>query len=253
MQTFDELLAGETVVVILRGQPPERTLELAEAVWDAGAGIIEVPIQDPVALTALEVTAAAGRARGRVVGAGTVLTPGQVQRARAAGAAFTVAPGFSADGLAASIGAGLPHLPGVATATEVQQAVAAGCQWLKAFPASALGPGWFREMRGPFPGVRFVATGGITAQTVGEFLAAGARAVGVGSAATRPGGLAELLAAMAGAAEPGAAEPGATAPGVTEPRATAPAGPAPEDPAPEDPAPEGAARAGSGATAVRRG
>ena len=199
MLTFDELLAGEAVVVILRGQSPERTLALAEAVWDAGAGIIEVPIQDPVALAALEITALAGRSRGHPVGAGTVLTPGQAEQARAAGAAFTVAPGFSPDVLAASTAAGLPHLPGVATATEVQRAVAAGCQWLKAFPASALGPAWFREMRGPFPGVSFVATGGITAATAGEFLAAGARAVGVGSAATRPGGLAELLAAMADA------------------------------------------------------
>jgi 2-dehydro-3-deoxyphosphogluconate aldolase/(4S)-4-hydroxy-2-oxoglutarate aldolase len=213
VQTFDELLAGETVLVILRGQPPERTLALAETVWDAGAGVIEVPIQDPAAVAALEVTARAGRDRGRPVGAGTLLTPGQAEQARAAGAAFTVAPGFSPDVLAASIAAGLPHLPGVATATEVQRAMAAGCQWLKAFPASALGPAWFREMRGPFPGVRFVATGGITAQTVGEFLAAGARAVGVGSAATRPGGLAELLTAMAGAV-PGAAVPARSVPAV---------------------------------------
>ena len=203
VQTFDELFAGETVVVILRGQPPDRTLALAEAVWDAGAGIIEVPIQDRAALAALEMTARAARGRGRVVGAGTVLTPAQAQQARTAGAAFTVAPGFSPDVLAASIAAGLPHLPGVATATEVQRAVAAGCQWLKAFPASVLGPAWFREMSGPFPGVSFVATGGVTARTVGGFLGAGARAVGVGSAATRPGGLAELLAAMAGAAPPG--------------------------------------------------
>jgi 2-dehydro-3-deoxyphosphogalactonate aldolase len=198
--TFDELFAGETVVVILRGQSPGRTLALAEAVWEAGAGIIEVPIQDRSALAALELTAGAARGRGRAVGAGTVLTPGQAEQARSAGAAFTVAPGFSAEVLAASAGAGLPHLPGVATATEVQRAVAAGCQWLKAFPASALGPAWFREMRGPFPGVSFVATGGITARTVGGFLAAGARAVGVGSAATRPGGFSELLAAMADAA-----------------------------------------------------
>ncbi len=200
MLTFDELLAGQTVVVILRGQSPDRTVTLAEAVWDAGAGIVEVPIQDQVALAALEMTALAGRSRDHPVGAGTVLTPDQAEQARAAGAAFTVAPGFSPDVLAASIALGLPHLPGVATATEVQQAVAAGCGWLKAFPASVLGPAWFREMRGPFPDVSFVATGGISAATAREFLAAGVRAVGVGSAAIRPGGLAELVAAMRDAA-----------------------------------------------------
>lgn len=200
MLTFDELLADETVIVILRGQSPGRTLELAEAVWDAGAGLIEVPIQNPVALAAPEVTVQAGRSRGHPVGAGTVLTPGQAERARAAGAAFTVAPGFSPGVLAASAAAGLPHMPGVATATEVQSALAAGCHWLKAFPASVLGPAWFREMRGPFPDVSFVATGGITAVTAGGFLAAGVRAIGVGSAATRPGGLAEPLAVTRDAA-----------------------------------------------------
>ncbi|MGE5290365.1 MAG: bifunctional 4-hydroxy-2-oxoglutarate aldolase/2-dehydro-3-deoxy-phosphogluconate aldolase [Micromonosporaceae bacterium] len=198
MLTFDELLAGQAVVVILRGQAPDRAMAMAEAVWDAGAGVVEVPIQDPAAVTALEVTAAAGRRRGHPVGAGTVLTPDQVRQAKAAGAAFTVAPGFDADVLTASMAAGLPHLPGVATPTEVQRAIAAGCRWMKAFPASVLGTAWFREMRGPFPGVSFVATGGITAGTASSYLEAGARAVGVGSAVTRPGGLEELLAALAG-------------------------------------------------------
>lgn len=197
MLTFDELLAGQVVVVILRGQAPETAVSMAEAVWDAGAGVIEVPIQGPDGAAALEATAVAGRRRGHPVGAGTVLTPGQVRQAQACGAAFTVAPGFSDDVLAASTAAGLPHLPGVATPTEVQRAVQAGCQWLKAFPASVLGTAWFREMRGPFPAVAFVATGGITAATAAGYLDAGARAVGVGSAATRPGGLEELLAALA--------------------------------------------------------
>jgi 2-dehydro-3-deoxyphosphogalactonate aldolase len=198
MLTFDELFAGQVIVVILRGLAPDAAASMAEAVWDAGAGLVEVPIQDPVAVTALEATAAAGRRRGQLVGAGTVLTPGQAQQARAAGAAFTVAPGFSPEVLAASTAAGLPHLPGVATATEVQHAVAAGCTWLKAFPASVLGAAWFREMHGPFPEVSFVATGGITAATASGYLDAGARAVGVGSAATRPGGLDQLLSVLTG-------------------------------------------------------
>jgi 2-dehydro-3-deoxyphosphogalactonate aldolase len=194
--TFDELLAGHVVMVILRGQAPETAVSMAEAVWAAGAGVIEVPVQGPEGAAALEATAAAGRRRGHPVGAGTVLTQDQVRQAQASGAAFTVAPGFSGDVLAASTAAGLPHLPGVATPTEVQRAIAAGCQWLKAFPASVLGTAWFREMRGPFPSVSFVATGGITAATAAGYLDAGARAVGVGSAATRPGGLEELLAAV---------------------------------------------------------
>jgi 2-dehydro-3-deoxyphosphogluconate aldolase / (4S)-4-hydroxy-2-oxoglutarate aldolase len=174
--TFDELLGKQKIIAILRGQAPDRALELAKAVWDAGAGLVEVPVQDETGFAAL--------------------TADQVGRAQAAGAAFTIAPGFSAEVAAASHAAGLPHLPGIATATELQQALSARCAWVKAFPASALGPAWFREMRGPFPGVNFVATGGITAETAADFLAAGARALGVGSAVLKPGGLAAMLAVL---------------------------------------------------------
>jgi 2-dehydro-3-deoxyphosphogluconate aldolase/(4S)-4-hydroxy-2-oxoglutarate aldolase len=196
--TFEELIGRQKIVVILRGQAPERALELAETLWRSGAGIVEVPVQNETGFAALKAVAEAGRQSGHLVGAGTVLTADQVEGARAAGAAFTVAPGFSAEVVAASHAAGMPHLPGIATPTELQWALEAGCTWVKAFPASALGPAWFREMRGPFPGVNFVATGGITAETAADFLAAGVRALGVGSAATKPGGLAALLAALAG-------------------------------------------------------
>lgn len=200
MLTFDELLGKQKMIVILRGQAPDRALELANAVWDAGAGVVEVPVQDETGFAALKAVSEAGRRGGHLVGAGTVLTADQVRRAQAAGAAFTIAPGFSAEVVAASHAAGMPHLPGVATATELQQALSARCTWVKAFPASALGPAWFREMRGPFPGANFVATGGITAQTAADFLAAGARALGVGSAVLKPGGLAAMLAVLDNAA-----------------------------------------------------
>jgi len=198
--TFDELLGKQKIIVILRGQAPDRAVELAKAVWDAGAGLVEVPVQDETGFAALEAVSEAGRRAGHLVGAGTVLTAGQVGRVRDAGAAFTIAPGFSAEVVAASHAAGLPHLPGIATATELQQALSARCTWVKAFPASSLGPAWFREMHGPFPGVNFVATGGITAETAADFLAAGARALGVGSAVLRPGGLAAMLAVLDNAA-----------------------------------------------------
>jgi 2-dehydro-3-deoxyphosphogluconate aldolase/(4S)-4-hydroxy-2-oxoglutarate aldolase len=78
----------------------------------------------------------------------------------------------------------------------VHHALRAGCGWLKAFPAGSLGPGWLRELRGPFPEARFVATGGIDAANAVAFLDVGAAAVGVGTAITRPGGLAALLTAL---------------------------------------------------------
>ncbi|MGI5244133.1 hypothetical protein [Dactylosporangium sp. CA-139066] len=90
-----------------------------------------------------------------------------------------------------------PHLPGVATASEVHHALNAGCRWLKAFPAGSLGPGWLPEMRGPFPEARFVPMGGIDAGNARAYLAAGAAALGVGSAVTHEDTLAVLLAVLA--------------------------------------------------------
>ena len=197
--TVGELLAGRRLVAILRGVPVVRALELAKAVWDSGLGVVEVPIQTPEAVECLRALAAAAARVGAVVGAGTVRSPALVATALEAGAGFTVAPGLDLDVVRASHDAGLPHLPGVATASEVHHALNAGCGWLKAFPAGSLGPGWLREMRGPFPEARFVATGGIDAGNARDYLAAGAAALGVGGAVTREGGLAALLEALADA------------------------------------------------------
>ena len=96
----------------------------------------------------------------------------------------------------ASLDAGLPTLPGVATASDIQRCARLGLGWLKAFPATTLGPGWIAAMRGPFPDVRFVATGGVTVANAAGFLSAGARAVALGSALADPAqldGLARLV------------------------------------------------------------
>jgi 2-dehydro-3-deoxyphosphogluconate aldolase/(4S)-4-hydroxy-2-oxoglutarate aldolase len=122
------------------------------------------------------------RDRGLDVGAGTIISTSQLELARDAGAAFTVAPGFDLDVARASTELGLHHIPGVASGTEIQAALRAGFTWLKAFPAERLGPSWIRHQHGPFPQVRFVATGGVTPESAAGFLAAGCRVVGLGSA-----------------------------------------------------------------------
>jgi 2-dehydro-3-deoxyphosphogluconate aldolase/(4S)-4-hydroxy-2-oxoglutarate aldolase len=186
MTTLDDVFGAQRVMAILRGLPPEETVALAGKLWDLGLTVLEVPIGRPEQVAALSAAVRAGAARGRLVGAGTVVSVEQVKAAAAAGATYTVAPGLDVDVLAASHAAGLPHLPGVATATEVQRARAAGSSWVKAFPAVALGPVWFDAMRGPFPDVSFVATGGVTAVTARAFLDAGARVVALGTALADP-------------------------------------------------------------------
>lgn len=186
MADFDALFGEHRVMTILRGLPPDETVALAQQAWEAGVELVEVPIGEPHQVAALAAAVAAGAEQGKLVGAGTVISGEQVRAAALAGARYTVAPGLDVSVLAASLAAGLPHLPGVGTATEVQRAHGAGCRWVKAFPASALGPAWFRAMRGPFPGLRFVATGGVRVSAAGEFLAAGAQVVAVGAALADP-------------------------------------------------------------------
>lgn len=176
------LFEGQRLMAILRGFGPERSLVLARQAWSLGIDCVELPIQSARDLEALAAVVAAGAEIGKAVGAGTVTTLEHVEQARAAGAAFVVSPGYDPVVVQAAFDLGLPSLPGVATASEVQAALSSGLTWLKAFPASVLGPDWFSAMAGPFPGARFVATGGMDAGNAAVYLNAGVRIVAVGSA-----------------------------------------------------------------------
>ncbi len=183
---FDELFDGRRVMAILRGYDPARTVELCHRAWENGVDAVEVPVQRPDAVPSLAAAVSAARDIGRTVGAGTVTTPEQVAEVVRVGAAFAVAPGTDVATAEAAARTGLPYLPGVATASEVQAAARCGLVWVKAFPASLLTPAWVGALRAPFPDLRVVATGGVDARNAPDFLAAGARVVGVGSALEDP-------------------------------------------------------------------
>ena len=192
-----DLFGEQRLMAIFRGLGTSRSLELAEQAWSLGVDVVELPVQSAADLEALRAVARAGAARGHVVGAGTVVDPTIMPTLVEACARFTVSPGLDERVVLASAQAGLPPLPGVATASEVQRAMALGLTWLKAFPASLLGTSWFGAMAGPFPDAVFVATGGMTAGNAGEFLAAGVRVVAVGSALTDPDQLPALRSSAA--------------------------------------------------------
>lgn len=183
---FADIFGKQRVMAILRGLPADETVALATQLWDAGVTTLEVPIGTPGAVESLHAAVRAGEARGLLVGAGTVITPAQVRAAADVGARYTVAPGLDLSVLAASVAAGLPHLPGVGSATEVQRAYLAGCTWLKVFPAKALGPAWISAIKGPFPDIRVVATGGLKVSDVEPFLDAGTAVVALGAALADP-------------------------------------------------------------------
>lgn len=191
---LSRMFRDQPLMAILRGMGAEKSVALAKQAWGLGIDCVEVPVQSSADVEALHAVVEAGRSAGRPVGAGTVVSLEHVRQAREAGAAFTVSPGYDRDVAQASRDAGMPPLPGVATASEVQAAMRDGLTWLKAFPAALLGPAWFSMMAGPFPGARFVATGGMDASNAERFLASGARVVAVGSALSDPSQLERLAA-----------------------------------------------------------
>jgi len=195
---FEEAFAGAPLMAILRGMGVERSVALSTTAWDLGIDSVEVPLQTTEDERALREVVRLADARGKIVGAGTIMSARQIEIAQAAGARYLVSPGLEPELVRAAQARGIPILPGVATPSEVQQALGLGLTWLKAFPAQWLGAGWFRHIRGPFPQVRFVATGGLDAANVRDFLAAGVRVAAVGSALEDPAQLEQLAAVLAG-------------------------------------------------------
>lgn len=179
-------LLAHPVVAILRGLVPERALEIGWALFDAGVRVMEVPLNSPDALSSIRVLSAqfAGSA---LVGAGTVLDGGQVAAVAQAGGRLIVSPNTDALVIAESRASGLISLPGVFTPTEAFQALRAGADGLKLFPADSGGPGGLRALRAVLPAdVPVFAVGGVLVSNLGQWRAAGADGVGVGSALFRP-------------------------------------------------------------------
>ena len=138
---------------------------------------VEVTIDTPGALEA--VAGAAGE--GRTVGVGTIVDSEQVRAAAAAGAQFVVSPGLVPEVIETALELGLEPMPGVFTATEILTATAAGARVMKLFPASCGGPSYLRALRGPFPTIAIIPTGGVRIEEVQDYLRAGATAIALGS------------------------------------------------------------------------
>jgi 2-dehydro-3-deoxyphosphogluconate aldolase/(4S)-4-hydroxy-2-oxoglutarate aldolase len=181
-QRATEHIKQSGLIAILRGEfSVKYMLEIGEALHSAAVTVMEVTLNSSNALDAI--TQLRGQLGERMlIGAGTVRTASQVEAALAAGAQFIVAPNFDPDSVACSHVNGVLHLPGVFTASEAQAAFAAGCRLVKLFPAELLGPAYLKALRAPLNDIEFVPTGGMTVNTIPEYVRAGAVAVGVGSA-----------------------------------------------------------------------
>lgn len=168
------------IIAIIRGDfPTDRLLLIAQALQDGGVELIEVTLNSS---GALEKITALREAMGEamLVGAGTVRTVTGASAALSAGAQFLVAPNLDLQVIARAQQADVLHLPGVFTASEAQTAFMAGCTTVKLFPADTVGPAYLKALRAPLDDIGFIPTGGIHEGNLGDYIRAGAVAVGLG-------------------------------------------------------------------------
>lgn len=166
--TVDDLMAVQPVIPVITIDRVEDAVPLATALAGAGLRVLEVTLRTQAALPAIREMA---KVNGAIVGAGTVLSANDVMLAREAGSTFIVTPGFSAATVAASREAGIPILPGIATATELMAGLDLGVTRFKFFPAEqAGGRAMLDAFRGPFGQVNFCPTGGISLDLARDYL-----------------------------------------------------------------------------------
>ncbi|MCY3902765.1 MAG: bifunctional 4-hydroxy-2-oxoglutarate aldolase/2-dehydro-3-deoxy-phosphogluconate aldolase [Caldilineaceae bacterium] len=183
-----ELLEEGGVVPVVRLPDLSRAAAMAQALLDGGVKTIELTMTSPGALDALsllrrEIPAFSDGAA--ALGMGSVLNPDMGAAAIARGAQFIVAPILDLPTLELSVERDVPAMPGAFTPTEIQTAWTAGAAVVKVFPATKLGPGYFKDLLAPLPHLKLMPTGGVDLENCGDFIRAGAIAVGVGSALVR--------------------------------------------------------------------
>jgi 2-dehydro-3-deoxyphosphogluconate aldolase/(4S)-4-hydroxy-2-oxoglutarate aldolase len=182
-------MAASRLVPVVVVQDAKDALPLAEALDAGGLRCAEITFRSAAAVDAIRAMAEDPRI---FVGAGTVLRPQQLEEAVAAGAKFIVTPGFSQEIVRLAQEACVPVFPGVATATEIQMALDQGVEVVKFFPAEAMGgAATLRALSGPFPMVRFIPTGGVTADNLARYLEVKTVLAVGGSWMVAPGLLAE--------------------------------------------------------------
>jgi 2-dehydro-3-deoxyphosphogluconate aldolase/(4S)-4-hydroxy-2-oxoglutarate aldolase len=174
-------IAGPGVIAIGRRLEAGSTIDVAHALAQGGIRAFEITLNEPVPAALAGIERLAGAIGGEMaIGAGTVLSIENGRRAVEAGASFLVTPHTDEPVIDWAVENGVPIFPGAFTPTEIVRAWLAGASAVKLFPASVAGPSAVREIGGPLPDIPLIPTGGVTLETMRDFIKAGAAAIGVG-------------------------------------------------------------------------
>jgi 2-dehydro-3-deoxyphosphogluconate aldolase/(4S)-4-hydroxy-2-oxoglutarate aldolase len=179
MTTLSRIL-NHKIVAIIRGAQPDDVLQIAQALSEGGVKLLEVTLNSSDALSVIS-KLSAQMSDQLCVGAGTVLSAATAKAAIDAGAQFIISPSLDIETIQATKQSGAVSIPGAFSATEILAAFNNGGDIIKVFPAS-IGPTYFKDLRGPFPQIPLMPTGGVNLSNIREFKKAGAVAFGIGSA-----------------------------------------------------------------------
>ena len=185
------------LVAILRGVNPDEVVGIGQSLLDAGFEIIEVPLNSPQPLQSIQMLCDAFGDHA-IIGAGTVLSDGEVEAVCEAGGKLIVSPNMNRSVIERTKELGALSYPGVFTPTEAFDAIAAGADALKFFPASMHGPGGIKAIKAVLPpDMPVLAVGGVDECTIGTWIEAGADGFGIGSNVYTPGMTAQEVGAKA--------------------------------------------------------
>jgi 2-dehydro-3-deoxyphosphogalactonate aldolase len=195
---FQAAMRELPLIAILRGLKPSEAEAIGDVLVDAGFRLVEVPLNSPQPFDSIALLRK--RLPQAVVGAGTVLTAADVRAMAAAGGELVVAPNFDRDVVVETVRLGMASLPGIMTPTEAFAALAAGAHGLKLFPAELASPAVVKAMLAVLPkGTPLIPVGGIAADNLAGWWAAGAAGFGLGSSLYKPGNDAKTVRANAAA------------------------------------------------------
>jgi 2-dehydro-3-deoxyphosphogluconate aldolase/(4S)-4-hydroxy-2-oxoglutarate aldolase len=180
-------IKSEKIIALIRADSSDSLLECARALSVGGLNVIELTMTTP---GAIEMVAEVSRKLpGVLIGLGTVLDAATARAGIAAGARFIVTPALRPEVIKACRELGVPVLSGALTPTEIAGAADLGADIVKIFPAEFFGPAYIKSLRAVFPHIELLPTGGVTVQTIGAFLKAGAFATAAGSSLLDPAAL----------------------------------------------------------------